>query len=123
MKHKNKILFLTTAVCVFFTPLAQASYVNSCELQGKVVSWPETVRAYLEDGTDREETRFDFRVLEAKDRGRADSDCDQFKSKTLPVVLNSGTPEVKAIKKRDRLKLHYMQRSPTKKHSFDLMRK
>ena len=64
---------------------AQASYVESCEITGKVLQDTSTRRLYL-DGPQGDYEVLDLRVVlrikKVKQSGRADSQCAAFKPRT-----------------------------------------
>ena len=97
---------------VAFAPVAQASYVESCQIKGRVVSEPKTKRIYFMNNegleVEREETSFQFKVTKSTVNGRADSGCTHFLGQTLRVMLNGGFAAVKQIKIKQVLSLNYM---------------
>ena len=110
MKKPLTLVFLL--ICVAFASAAQASYVESCQIKGRVVSEPETKRIYFMNNegleVEREETSFQFKVTKSTVNGRADSGCRHFVGQTLRVMLNGGFAAVKQIKIKQVLSLNYI---------------
>ena len=109
---KKFLTWLFLLMCVAFAPVAQASYVESCQIKGRVVSEPKTKRIYFMNNegleVEREETSFQFKVTKSTVNGRADSGCTHFLGQTLRVMLNGGFAAVKQIKIKQVLSLNYM---------------
>ena len=103
------VMLLLTGV--LFASSARASYIESCQLKGRVVSKPVILRIYFmnEQGleVEREETSFQFKVIKSMISGRADSGCKNFLGQTVDVVLNGGFAVVKQIKIKQILTLNY----------------
>ena len=108
---KSFIILALLLASVSFASQVHASYIESCQISGRVVSKPETLRIYFmnEQGleVEREETSFQFKVTRSIINGRADSRCTHFVGQTIRVVLNGGYSAVKKIKIKQRLTLNY----------------
>lgn len=108
---KNFIISALLLASMSFTSQVHASYIESCQINGRVVSKPENLRIYFmnEQGleVEREETSFQFKVIKSIINGRADSGCRHFVGQTIHVVLNGGFAVVKQIKIKQLLTLNY----------------
>ena len=91
---------------------AQASYVESCEITGKVLQDTSTRRLYL-DGPQGEYEVFDLRLVlriqKVKQSGRADNQCAAFKPRT-PLDINiTPVPRV-ALTQGQTIRIQYFKK-------------
>ena len=91
---------------------AQASYVESCEIAGKVLQDTSTRRLYL-DGPQGDYEVLDLRVVlriqKVRQSGRADSQCAAFKPRTSLEINISPVPRL-ALKQGQQVRLHYLKK-------------
>lgn len=109
---KSTLSLLLPIGLAVFASAAQASYVETCQLQGRVTS---NVRQVLTEVTDAQEqtsaqvdTYFQLKVKKSTITGRADSGCHHFIGQTLPVVLHGSQPRPSHLKKGQTVIVNYM---------------
>ena len=90
---------------------AQASYVESCEITGKVLQDTSTRRLYL-DGPQGDYEVLDLRVVlrikKVKQSGRADSQCAAFKPRT-PLEISIKPAPLVTLQQGQNIRIHYFQ--------------
>lgn len=98
-----------TAIGLISPSTAQASYVNSCELEGTIQSEPKHYRLYVNnaDGLEIERIKstFEFKVLSGKPSGRADSGCASQIGKTIAVELFD-EPDFQTLHRKQTLRIN-----------------
>ena len=104
------VVYLSIMACL---PLsAQASYVESCEITGKVLQDTSTRTVYI-NGPDGEYERSDLsvrlRISKVRVSGRADSQCKAFKPRTELAVNISPVPRL-ALQQGQRIQLQYFNK-------------
>ena len=91
---------------------AQASYVESCEITGKVLQDTSTRRLYL-DGPQGDYEVLDLRVVlrvqKVKQSGRADSQCAAFKPRTPMEIYIKPAPLV-TLQQGQNIRIHYFKK-------------
>ena len=91
---------------------AQASYVESCEITGKVLQDTSTRRLYL-DGPQGDYEVLDLRVVlrikKVKQRGRADSQCAAFKPRT-PLEISIKPAPLVTLQQGQNIRIHYFKK-------------
>ena len=91
---------------------AQASYVESCEITGKVLQDTSTRRLYL-DGPQGDYEVLDLRVVlwiqKVKQSGRADSQCAAFKPRT-PLEINIKPAPLVTLQQGQKIRIHYFKK-------------
>ena len=91
---------------------AQASYVESCEITGKVLQDSSTRRLYL-DGPQGDYEVLDLRVVlrvqKVKQSGRADSQCAAFKPRTPMEIYIKPAPLV-TLQQGQNIRIHYFKK-------------
>ena len=103
---------LSMVIVGWWSITAQASYVESCEITGKVLQDSSTRRLYL-DGPQGDYEVLDLRVVlrvqKVKQSGRADSQCAAFKPRTSLKINISPVPRL-AVKQGQQVRLHYFKK-------------
>ena len=91
---------------------AQASYVESCEITGKVLQDTSTRRLYL-DGPQGDYEVLDLRVVlrikKVKQSGRADSQCAAFKPRT-PLEISIKPAPLVTLQQGQNIRIHYFKK-------------
>ena len=91
---------------------AQASYVESCEITGKVLQDTSTRRLYL-DGPQGEYEVFDLRLVlriqKVKQSGRADSQCAAFTPRT-PLEINIKPAPLVTLQRGQSIRVVYFKK-------------
>ena len=91
---------------------AQASYVESCEITGKVLQDSSTRTAYLNGPQGEYEVSnllVNLRIQKVQPNGRADSQCAQFQPRTSLEINVSPVPRL-ALKQGQQVQLHYFKK-------------
>ena len=91
---------------------AQASYVESCEITGKVLQDTSTRMVYLNGPHGEYEVSdlsVSLRIQKVQPHGRADSQCATFKPRTSLEINISPVPRL-ALKQGQRVRLHYFKK-------------
>ena len=91
---------------------AQASYVESCEITGKVLQDTSTRRLYL-DGPQGDYEVLDLRVVlriqKVRQSGRADSQCAAFKPRT-PLEISIKPAPLVTLQQGQNIRIHYFKK-------------
>ena len=91
---------------------AQASYVESCEIVGKVLQDTSTRTAYINGPQGEYEVSdlpVSLRIQKVQPHGRADSQCAAFKPRTSLEINISPVPRL-ALKQGQRVRIHYFKK-------------
>ena len=91
---------------------AQASYVESCEIVGKVLQDTSTRTVYLNGPQGEYEVSdlpVSLRIQKVQPHGRADSQCAAFKPRTSLKINISPVPRL-AVKQGQQVRLHYFKK-------------
>ena len=91
---------------------AQASYVESCEITGKVLQDSSTRTAYINGPQGEYEVSdlsVSLRIQKVQPHGRADSQCAAFKPRTNLQINISPVPRL-AVKQGQQVRLHYFKK-------------
>ena len=91
---------------------AQASYVESCEITGKVLQDSSTRTAYINGPQGEYEVSdlsVSLRIQKVQPHGRADSQCAAFKLRTSLKINISPVPRL-TVKQGQQVRLHYFKK-------------
>ena len=103
---------LSMVIVGLWSLTAQASYVESCEIAGKVLQDTSTRRLYL-DGPQGDYEVLDLRVVlrvqKVKQSGRADSQCAAFKPRT-PLEISIKPAPLVTLQQGQNIRIHYFKK-------------
>ena len=91
---------------------AQASYVESCEITGKVLKDSSTRTAYINGPQGEYEVSnllVNLRIQKVQPNGRADSQCAQFQPRSSLEINISPVPRL-ALQRGQQIRLHYFKK-------------
>ena len=103
---------LSMVIVGWWSITAQASYVESCEITGKVLQDSSTRTAYINGPQGEYEVSdlsVSLRIQKVQPHGRADSQCAAFKPRTSLEINISPVPRL-ALKQGQQVRLHYFKK-------------